>query len=223
MTQLTGLRGTATLSYRDAEQRGSVTQAVAVETPDRFRLEIFSLLGVAAVHVCDGQRLAAYFPREHVVYRGVASPANLGRFTRLHVSAGQVARLLLGLPPFPFATSAAEVRRDPPDGYRLDLPRADGGRAMLRFDTHTRQLGGWTIADPSGHIRVAGELRDYRAVAGRWFPFTMRLSDPVAGREISLEYREVSLDPTPSAALFTLDVPDGVQEIDLDAEEILTP
>ena len=220
LEQLAGLRGLAKVTYRDAEQRGSATQAVAVALPDRFRLESFSLLGVVALHVCDGRSLAAYFPREGVVYRGAANPVTMARFTRLHLSPGQVVRLLLGLPPFAVGTDGARARAEPNGGYRVDLPHFARGRAMLRFDAQTGWLRGWEVADEAGEVRARGELDDYRSVAGRMIPFTIRLSHPNAGRHVRVEYRELTPSPALPDALFTVDTPAGVEEIDLDAEPL---
>ena len=110
---ITGLRGLAKVSYRDSIERGSATQAVALAAPDRFRLEMFTLLGVAAIHTCDGQQLAAYLPRDKVLYRGVASPFNIARLTRVLLSAREVTRLLMGLPPFPVEGTVVPVHREP--------------------------------------------------------------------------------------------------------------
>ena len=213
-----GLRGLAKVTYRDAEQRGSATQAVAVALPDRFRLESFSLLGVAALHACDGQTLAAYFPREGVVYRGAANPATIARFTRLHLSPGQVVRLLLGLPPFAVGTDGARVRVEPNGRYRVDLPHPARGYATLWFDAQTRRLRGWEVVGAAGNVHARGELDDYRPVAGRMVPFTIRLSDPEAGRHVRVEYRELEASAELPASLFTVGVPAGVEEVDLDAE-----
>ena len=212
------LRGLAKVTYRDAEQRGSATQAVAVALPDRFRLESFSLLGVAALHACDGQTLAAYFPREGVVYRGAANPATIARFTRLHLSPGQVVRLLLGLPPFAVGADGARVRAEPNGRYRVDLPNLDRGHATLWFDAQTRRLRGWEVVGASGNVHARGELDDYRPVAGRMVPFTIRLSDPEAGRHVHVEYRELEASAELPSALFAVGVPAGVEEVDLDAE-----
>ena len=213
-----GLRGLAKVTYRDAEQRGSATQAVAVALPDRFRLESFSLLGVAALHACDGQTLAAYFPREGIVYRGAANPATIARFTRLHLSPGQVVRLLLGLPPFAVGTDGARVRAEPNGRYRVDLPHPARGLATLWFDVQTRQLRGWEVVGVAGNVHARGELDDYRPVAGRMVPFTIRLSDPEAGRHVRVEYRELEASAELPASLFTVSVPAGVEDVDLDAE-----
>ena len=220
---ITGLRGLAKVSYRDAHEKGSAMQAVALAAPDRFRLELFSLLGVAAIHTCDGQQLAAYLPRDHVLYRGAASPFNIARLTQVLLSAREVTRLLMGLPPFVVEGSTAPVRREPADTYRLDFRRSNGSLTTLRFDSATQHLTGWAVRDTTGTLQAQGELGDYRQVQDILFPFAISLSDARGAQQVSFAYREVSVDSVPSAALFRLDTPPGVEEIDMDAYRLHSP
>ena len=220
---ITGLRGLAKVSYRDTHEKGSATQAVALAAPDRFRLELFTLLGVAAIHTCDGQQLAAYLPRDKVLYRGVASPFNIARLTQVLLSAREITRLLMGLPPFPVEGTAAPVRREPTSTYRLDFRRPNGSLTTLRFDSATKRLTGWAVRDATGTLQAQGELSDYRQVQDIFFPFAIRLSDAQGAQQVSLAYQEVSVGPVPSAALFRLDTPTGVEEIDIDAYRLHRP
>ncbi len=220
---LTGLRGLAKVSYRDAVERGSATQAVALAAPDRFRLELFTLLGVAAIHTCDGQQLAAYLPRDKVLYRGVASPFNIARLTQVLLSAREITRLLMGLPPFLVEGMVAPVRREPAGPYRLDFRRSNGSLTTLRFDSETKRLTGWAVRDETGTLQAQGELGDYRQVQDIFFPFAISLSAAQGAQQVSLAYQEVSVVPDPSAALFRLDLPAGVEEIDIDAYRLHSP
>ena len=220
---ITGLRGLAKVSYRDTHEKGSATQAVALAAPDRFRLELFTLLGVAAIHTCDGQQLAAYLPRDKVLYRGVASPFNIARLTQVLLSAREITRLLMGFPPFPVEGTAAPVRREPTSTYRIDFRRPNGSLTTLRFDSATKRLTGWAVRDATGTLQAQGELSDYRQVQDIFFPFAIRLSDAQGAQQVSLAYQEVSVGPVPSAALFRLDTPTGVEEIDIDAYRLHSP
>ena len=216
---ITSLRGLASVSYRDTHNRGSATQAIALATPDRFRLELFSLFGVAAVQTCDGQRLAAYFPRDQVLYRGAASPMNIARFTQVMLSAREVIRLLSGFPPFPIETDRTElrVRREPNGAYWIDFPRADGSSTLLWFDPDTHDLSGWAVRDQTGVLSSQGTLADYRQVQDIFFPFALTLSDGQGAQYLALTYKEVSVSADLQASLFRLGGLAGVQEIDMDA------
>ncbi len=216
---ITGLRGLAKVLYRDTHEKGSATQAVALAAPDRFRLELFTLLGVAAIHTCDGQQLAAYLPRDKVLYRGEASPMNIARFTQVMLSAREVTRLLSGFPPFPIETDRTElrVRREPAGAYWIDFPRADGSSALLWFDPDTHHLSGWAVRDQTGVLSTQGTLSDYRQVQGIFFPFAMTLSDGQGAQYLALAYNEVSVSADLQDSLFRLGSLAGVQEIDMDA------
>ncbi len=218
---LTGLRGLARMTYQDTQERGSANHAVAIATPDRFRLELFSLLSVAAIHTCDGQMLAAYFPRDNVIYRGAASPLNIARFTRLMLSAREITRLLLGFPIFSVEGESGTtntVRLDPNDDtYRLDLPKSDGSVAALWFNTNTKHLRRWAMIAADGSTQTQGQLADYRQVQGLSFPFSITLSDAHEAQQVSLVYKNVELGPALPDSLFRLTPPSGVQEIDIDA------
>jgi len=218
---LTGLRGLARVTYQDTQERASANQAIAIAAPDRFRLELFSVLSVAAIQTCDGQMLAAYFPRDNVIYRGAASPLNIARFTRLMLSAREIIRLLLGFPLFSVEGASGEtntVRLDAHSGtYRLDLPKSDGSVAALWFDTHTKHLRRWAIIAADGSTQTQGQLADYRQVQGVSFPFSITLSDAHGAQQVSLVYKNVELSPALPDSLFRLTPPSGVQEIDIDA------
>jgi len=220
---LTGLRGLTRLTYQDRQERGSLTQAVAIAAPDRFRLELFSLLSVAAIHTCDGQTLAAYFPRDNVIYRGAANPLSIARFTRLMLSAREITRLLLGLPPFPVegeSGATTTVRLGPHGGtYRVDLPKSGGSVAALWFDTNTKHLQRWAVIAADGSIQTQGQLADYRQVQGLSFPFSITLSDTHGAQHISLVYKNVKFSQALPDSLFRLTPPQGVQEIDIDAHQ----
>ena len=220
---LTGLRGLAKVSYRDTHEKGSATQAVALAAPDRFRLELFTLLGVAAIHTCDGQQLAAYLPRDKVLYRGIASPFNIARLTQVLLSAREITRLLMGLPPFLVEGTVAPVRREPAGTYRLDFRRSNGSLTTLRFDSETKRLTGWAVRDGAGTLQAQGELGNYRQVQDIFFPFAISLFDAQGAQQVSLAYQEVSVVPDPSASLFHLDLPAGVEEIDIDTYRLHSP
>ncbi len=109
---LTSLRGLARVTYKDANDKGSAKQAIAVAAPDRFRWELFSPIGVAALVTSNGTRLSTYFPGEKILYRGAATPENVARFTRVFLSPREIVGLLLGAPVLPPMKGNCTVRLD---------------------------------------------------------------------------------------------------------------
>src|SRR6266508_6075512 len=99
--QVVRVQGDARLRVDGPGARGVVPGFVAVERPDRLRVEIHDFFGnPVSVLVSAGGRLALYDGRGRVFYRGAATPANVARRSEEHTSELQsrghlVRRLLL--------------------------------------------------------------------------------------------------------------------------------
>ena len=216
--QLTGLRGLARVTYKDSEEKGTARQAVAVVAPDHVRVEIFSPIGIAALVTTDGQRLAAYFPKEKTIYRGVASADNASRFLRIMLSAGDISRLLLGLPfSIPEEENSVVRFEADHDWYVLSVPVEGGGSQTLTFDARKRHLLRWEEQNREGTVLARMSLAEYRVVQGQEFPFEIILTDLRGDQEAGVYYERVEINPTLADTLFTLAPIAGVQEVDLDA------
>lgn len=216
--QVTSLRGLARIVYKDPAEKGTARQAVAVTAPDRFRLELFSPVGIAALVTTDGQQLAAYLPQEKTIYRGAASPLNAARFLRVMLSASQVASFLLGLPLLPWDADGGTVRFDSESAlYELTVPMPGGGTQHLVFEQKLRRLVKWEVQNTAGHPLARMTLADYRAVQRQEFPFEIALIDLQGNQEATIYYEQVELNPPLPPTLFTLAAIAGVREANLDA------
>lgn len=214
---LTSLRGLARVVYVDPHDKGTAKQGIAVFTPDRFRMELFSPLGIAALIACDGRALAAYFPKDKTIYRGAATPLNVARFTRVMLSAREIASLLLGLPVLPPHSEKGMVGFDEENGWlRLDLPLSEGGSQALWFEQKTLQLMRWQVLSGDGTVVARVSLADYRQANGQAFPFAIQLSAPQGKQEASIFYERIELNSHLPDSLFALAPIAGVQEIDAD-------
>ncbi len=215
---LASLQGRARVVYADTQDKGTAKQAVAVSTPDRFRLELFSPIGIASLSACDGHVLAAYFPQEKTIYRGAATPLNVARFTRVMLSPREIAGVLLGLPVLPRYKEARSVSLDADRGwYRLVLLLPEGGAQVWWFDPRTLLLTRWEVLGDNDLVVARMNLADYRAVNGQYFPFEIVLANTHSRQEVSIYYERVELNPHLPDTLFTLAPLNGVQEIDIDA------
>jgi outer membrane lipoprotein-sorting protein len=215
---LTSLRGLARLVYKDSQDKGTAKQAIAVAAPDRFRWELFSPIGVAALVTSDGQVLSTYFPSEKVLYRGAATPENVARFTRVQLSPREVVGLLLGAPTLPSTRDFCTVRLDVDrDWYQLHCSDSAGDKLDLWFERKTLWLRRAETSTAAGMLTKRMELADYRTVGDQKFPFEIVLSDFQNQQQASILYERVELNPHPSDSIFTLAAISGVREIDVDA------
>jgi len=215
---LTSLRGLARVVYKDAQDRGAAKQAIAVAAPDRFRWELFSPIGVAALVTSDGKMLSTYFPGEKVLYRGAATPENVARFTRVLLSPREIVGLLLGAPVLPPASDSCSVRLNTDqDWYQLHCSDTVGEGLDLWFERKTLQLRRTEISTATGTITKRMELADYRTIGEQNFPFEIVLSDLQNKQQASILYERVELNPHPADSIFTLASISGVREINADA------
>lgn len=215
---LTSLRGLARIVYKDTQEKGTAKQAIAVSAPDRFRWELFSPVGVAALVTSDGIRLATYFPSEKVLYRGHATPINVLRFTRVLLSPREIVGLLLGAPVLPPTTEACTVEYATENAwFRLHCPTAEHTDVTLWFEQATLQLRRTEMQAADGTLSKRMDLSDYRAVSGQMFPFEIVLFDLQGQQQASIFYERVELNPNPPDAIFTLAPITGVREVDVDA------
>lgn len=218
---LTSLRGLARVVYADPQDKGTAKQAVAASAPDRFRLELFSPIGIASLSTCDGHVLAAYFPQEKTIYRGAAIPLNVARFTRVMLSPREVASVLLGLPVLPQYEEARPVTLDADRGwYRLVLALAEGNTQVWWFDPRTLLLTRWEVRGDNDTVVARMNLADYRAVNDQYFPFEIVLSDTSSRQEVSIYYEQVEVNPPLPDTLFTLAPINGVQEKEIDVDAL---
>lgn len=215
---LTSLRGLARIVYEDPRDEGTAKQAIAVAAPDRFRWELFSPIGVAALVTSDGQVLSTYFPNEKVLYRGAATPENVARFTRVLLSPKEVVGLLLGAPVLPSTSDFCTVRVDADrDWYQLYCSDSAGENLALWFERKTLWLRRAEMSTAAGVLTKRLELADYRPVGEQKFPFEIVLSDFQNQQKASILYERVELNSHPSDSIFTLAAISGVREVDVDA------
>lgn len=214
---ITRLRGLARVVYTGPHEKGNARQAIAVETPAHFRLELFSPVGIALLTTCDGRVLAAYVPQEKTLYRGAATAANIARFIRIPLAPHDIANLLLGLPLLPPHGTIRSVQTDPETGeHQLTIASAQQETHTLWFTQQHLWLTRWEARAPAGTLLARVIFADYRKIGHHYFPFEIVLSDAQNRQEASIYYERVELNPSLPDSLFTLGPIPGVQEVEMD-------
>ncbi len=211
------VRGLARVSYAGPHGKGTARQAIAVAAPDRFRLEFFSPFGMTALASCNGETLAAYFPRDKVLYRGQADPLTIARFTRVLLSAREVVNLLRGVPVLPAPEAAWSMSFDRQRGWhRLELAISEVETHRVWFEPARSILRRWERHTPQGRLVSRVDLSRYQKVQHHEFPFEISLSDLSGGQRMTVVYEQVELGPVLPDVLFSLGSIPGVQEVRID-------
>ncbi|BDG09353.1 DUF4292 domain-containing protein [Anaeromyxobacter paludicola] len=201
---------------------GGLQEFVAAEKPDRLHLETLDFFGnVAAVLVASGGRFALYDAREHVLYRGEATPENVSRFLPVLLPVEELVTILCGSAPI---LPGRPVSVQPGDGSLL-LTLAQGavgqrlqvGELAAISSSRVRRLGrdaaGREVEDaPAYDLDL--NLRRHRA--GVVFPLELKLIAPSARSTVELTWGEdLDINGRVDPKLFEMNPPKGARVVEL--------
>lgn len=207
------LRSQASIAISSPERNAKASQFLVVERPDRLRVEVFSPFGIAfALTAADGE-LAAYIREQNRVFRGAATPENLGRYTSLDLQVSDVVDVVLGGAP-PRKVESASVFVETATG-RLRLRQETGqGAQVVLFAGDTRLPLAIEELDDDGTLLWRASFADYRGAPS---PVATRigLELPAAEQTVEIVLDDPEVNPSLPASLFSLPTPSGAQEVDL--------
>jgi hypothetical protein len=217
------VRGTAKLAIRTPQLKGTVTEFVAAEKPDRLRLETYDFFGnPAAILVASGNRFSFYDAASKTYYRGTPTPENVSSLLPIIVPIGELVTILCGSAPVLDGRPISAT----PDGGRMLLV-IDGGDGVGQQLTIA---GGFAVESsrirrvrtgPTGQPEQDNPAYDlafdlFRPLAGFRFPGEVALEAPAAGVELELTWRpDLEVNVALEASLFTMDPPRGAKTVEL--------
>ncbi len=202
--------------------RGRGRQAVLFEAPDRVRIETISPFDttLSVLVVRDGE-LRFYDLQATTFYVGAATAQNLLALAPVPLEPDDVVRVLAGSPPLrELQESSTHMtlrwnRRA--GGYTLTAALEDGGRMELDVQHGTWVMLGARRFDASDTLLVdlrAGAFED--AGDGVVVPGRIRVRLPEDRVDVELNVERYDVNPSLPATMFELEVPRGVDVVDLD-------
>jgi outer membrane lipoprotein-sorting protein len=210
--EIRSLRAMARMVYKTPETSYRTRQVIVAERPDRLRWEVLSPFGTAFVLTASNGTIAAYAPGEHRLYRGVASPANLGRYASVDLSVPMVVDLLLGTPPLQSEGLMAVSR----DGEDLKLWQSvDDTVSICWFNALLDPLR-FERQDEEGHVLMRATFGEPVEIGATRLPTHLTLEVPASDQRIDIGLRDLEVNPDLAENLFALRTPAGVKEIDID-------
>lgn len=223
------VQGSARVRVESPRLRGTVSQYLAAEKPDRIRLETHDFFGnLAAVLVADGGRFALYDAREGAFYRGEASPENVSRLLPLALPPEELAAILCGSAPLLEGEPVAAE----PLGAQLWLTiRGGTGEQRLAVGTEAaveasqlRRSGPAPGGETAGHPDYDLEFEVFRHRGGARFPTEATLRAPSAGVRLELSWKQdLQVNGPTDPASFRLDPPRGARVIELSPGSAVPP
>ncbi len=210
--RLQGVRALARLRYRSPAGVESARNALAVQRPDRLRIEVLSVLGSMFVLTSDDGMFSAYVPSESKFYRGTASPANLAPYLPAGITVPVIVDHILATPPV-HADGPAAVEWDQ-GMIRLTQHDDRGSRTVWFRDLETAV--NYREIDAQGRTTIEvtyDEIDDSVAL-----PVTTRVTVrfPLTGESLEISMREPEINPQLPAEYFSMTAPAEARQIDLD-------
>ncbi|HEY6097842.1 MAG TPA: DUF4292 domain-containing protein [Anaeromyxobacter sp.] len=212
--RVTSVRGEVRVRIEGRGTSGTAPAFVAAKKPDRVHVRTADFFGntVSALTTSGGE-LSLYDARERVVYRGAATPENVGRLVPVPLSAPDLATLLCGSAPI---LEGEPVRAVPGRGF-VELEIAAGDRRqVLQVGAGAAVLSS-SIAVPAGGPGAYDvAFRDFDAFQGLRFPAEVALSSREPALSLRLTWTEVETSVPLEDRLFEPPVPRGARVVDLD-------
>ena len=205
------LEGVARVHVVWQGKTATMTQALLVEKPDRFRAETLNPFGFGSplmLMVTDGTELAVMVPGEGLMFRGEASSRNLQRFTRLPLQLADLVHLLLyQVPVIPYESLAGSVGLA--GDYLLQLQGTENGRQELWFDPNQRLVESVYYQGDNLALRVKYENFSEGESP---FPRSASMEMPQQQAEASLTFSELATNVVSEGPRFRLATPEGYEE-----------
>ncbi len=212
------LRAVARATVNSRGEAGSAEEIILVRFPDRLRMEFLNFFGIPVVYFSlKGNDLTVLSQREDVCWQGEATEENLGQFLPVSISQKNITYFLLG-----------QVQLSEGDkGEWLDKSQANSVTMVIRegrrkkkrhltFSSETHLLSAVEVHNKSGVLLWRAFFSDYRMVEEIPFPFSLRLEAPVTDTWLEIDYDEVELNASLDDRLFELEIPEGVEIIELE-------
>ncbi len=206
------LQGLAKVKVKTPQRSTGGTQVIIARRPAQLRTETLSPFGTTLLLLAtDGANLGVLVPSQNRYYFGRADANNIGRFTRIPISADDLVNALLYNSPV-LAFDDMKTWQLPDGSWLLELS-SWGRRQELVFDPQRRLVEMRYFDGRQLILKLA--YTEFPA-DGPVFPQRIEMDMLEYDVEASMEFSELELNRTLQPGLFRLDPPPSVEPYDLD-------
>lgn len=210
------IRAQAKVTVNLGKNRFTLEELIIVKKPASLRVEAFSPIGQALLYLTtDGKLLEALVPAENRLYRGEANAKNLSPFFSFPAEARKLIPLIVGDVDWSDDERLATHYSQRDKAYIVEEDTPEGSRRIFWIDPlHFAPLRA-TELDKLGDPRWEVLFANFRKRKGIHFPMDIEFRIPPSQRRIRLHLLEWEINPSLGEGTFRLDVPKGVEIIDM--------
>jgi outer membrane lipoprotein-sorting protein len=210
------IRAQAKVTINLGKNRFTLEELIIVKKPASLRVEAFSPIGQTLLYLTtDGEVFEALVPAENRLYRGVATAKNLSPFFSFPAEARKLIPLMVGELGWSDDERFAAYYSQKDKAYIVKEDTPEGSRRIFWIDPlHFAPLRA-TELDKLRNPRWEVLFANFRKRNGIHFPMDIEFRIPPAERRIRMRLLEWEINPSLGEGTFRLDVPKGVEIIDM--------
>ena len=215
---LTSLKGIAKIKVTDDKANYSLKEVIVVERPSSLRMETLSFFGHPLFFLtAKNNTLSVLSTKENRYYRGEVNNKNLSILFPFSLKSKDLFSILLGEAPL-IPYSDTDVRlSEKKNLYLLRLEQEETKSTQLLWvDPLEFLVQRSEIYDSQRNLVFAVEFDNYKKVNTQLFPMSTIVFLPLTSTKIRIDYSELEVNATLRHDSFHLDVPPGVEVVDLD-------
>ena len=208
-SKLDTIRGWVKIKWvRDGEKK-SADNAVAVQRPDKMRLEGISPLGTSMYSfVHQNDTVEIFFPSEKRAFRGIGSKQSLERIIPIPMDVEDVIDIMTGRVPL-CGDDKAVVYREGGFIVLNEICAESGWRRKIRFEPERLDPADMRIRSSEGDIRTLVTWDAYKEYDGIRMPTKIRVEVPKQKTELIIRFDELEVNKPLDPDQFQLILPPG--------------
>jgi outer membrane lipoprotein-sorting protein len=222
---LDNLKGLARVRLRVSTRSATLDDAVVVlKGVEAIRMEGIGPVGQPLfLLIADSQQLSFYAPQEGRLLSGAASAETLFRLFGIALTPMTLQYILLGdvpLATLPSTGAFTYRRRENLYMWQGQVP-SQPQSYRIWFEPYDLHPVRFEMEDASGQLVLQVWYEEFQRSNGFMMPYRITLQQPMVGRRIVWQYKDVQLNAGLTPALFRMRVPMGTTRVVL--EELPTP
>lgn len=216
--EIRDLKGIARVRVTNVNKSHSFKEVIVVQRPSSLRMETLGFFGQPLFFLtARDDRLSVLSLAENRLYQGEVTQENLSIILPFYLKPKDLFSILLGGVPLIDHLSADIKLAREENLYLVKLmQKGEATKQFLWVDPLDLSVLKSDIYDSSENLILGVKFDNYKRVNGPLFPMSTSISLPLSSTKITINYSELEINTGVNQDNFNLDVPPGVEIVNLD-------
>jgi len=211
------LKGIAKVKVANVNRKYSLKEVIIVQRPSSLRMETLLFGQPQFFLTASDNRLSILSLKENRLYHGKVTPENLSVIFPIYMKTEHLFSILLGSVPFIDYIDIDTEFLQEENIYLVELlEKGRAARQLLWVEPFDFSVLKSEIYDSSKNLVLRVKFDNYERVNGSLFPMSTAILLPLSSTSIKIDYSEVEINTGVNRDSFNLEVPPGVEIVNLD-------